>query len=234
MTTQETPIPRWVAGTGVVGTVFIGCLAFWLSFTALTKLAALSGVADPWAWPLIVDGMVVVATVAVVAMSGRRGAWYPWTLLVGGAATSVFANAFQATVMDGIEVPPTVASAVAAAPPVVLLAMTHLTVVLGRSVRSRLPRTGTLTPDDKTPIGATPHALPPSDPKAFLVDLLLSEGGEASAADAIAAGRRAGFTKDQIMNARRRSTNPAIASVKDAMRGGWTWRIMRPDLEDVS
>jgi ACR3 family arsenite efflux pump ArsB len=49
--------------------VFIAVGAFWLSFTALADLARSSGIAatQAWAWPLIVDGIIVVGTVAVVA-----------------------------------------------------------------------------------------------------------------------------------------------------------------------
>ena len=81
---------RWAVVTAVSGTVFIAAGAFWLSFTALVDLAARSGVGagQAWAWPLIVDGIIVVATVAVVALAGQKTAWYPWALLIGGAAVS--------------------------------------------------------------------------------------------------------------------------------------------------
>lgn len=123
---------RWAVVTAVAGTVFIAVGAFWLSFTALADLAARSGVGEgqAWAWPLIVDGIIVVATVAVVALAGQRSAWYPWALLVGGATVSVIANAIHAVVAADADVPRVLAAAVAAVPPVVLLAITHLTVIL--------------------------------------------------------------------------------------------------------
>ncbi len=124
-------VSGWVQAVGTTGTVFLGGAAFWLSFRALTRLAEMSGVHDPWLWPLIVDGIIVVATVAVVAMAGRRGAWYPWLLLVCGAVVSVTANAIQAWMAD-VVVPHPMAAAVASVPPVVLLAATHLMVVLSR------------------------------------------------------------------------------------------------------
>jgi hypothetical protein len=77
-----------------------------------------------------VDGIIVVATVSVVALAGRRGVWYPWVLLVGGATVSVTANAIQAGLSKTVTVPHAMAAAVAAVPPIVLLAITHLTVVL--------------------------------------------------------------------------------------------------------
>ncbi|GAA2006367.1 DUF2637 domain-containing protein [Brevibacterium samyangense] len=125
---------RWAVVTAVSGTVFIAAGAFWLSFTALADLAARSGVGagQAWAWPLIVDGIIVVATVAVVALAGQTTAWYPWALLIGGAAVSVTANALHAVVAADADVPGVLAASVAAVPPVVLLAITHLTVILTR------------------------------------------------------------------------------------------------------
>jgi len=119
----------------VAGTVFIAAGAFWLSFTSLADLAARSGIGagQAWAWPLIVDGIIVVATVAVVALAGQRSAWYPWALLTGGALVSVTANAIHAVVAADADVPDILAASVAAVPPVVLLAITHLTVILTRT-----------------------------------------------------------------------------------------------------
>ncbi|WP_025155402.1 DUF2637 domain-containing protein [Leifsonia aquatica] len=125
---------RAAAGTAVAGTVLIAAGAFWLSFTALTDLARRSGIAagQAWAWPLIVDGIIVVATVAVVALAGTRRAWYPWMLLIVGAGLSVTANSIHAIVAADADVPALLAAAAAAVPPLVLLAITHLTVILTR------------------------------------------------------------------------------------------------------
>ena len=87
------------------------------------------------------DGIIVVATVAVVALAGQRSAWYPWALLVGGALLSVTANAIHAVVAADADVPRILAASVAAVPPVVLLAITHLTVIL-----TRTPETDTKAP----------------------------------------------------------------------------------------
>ncbi|OSM44561.1 excisionase [Nesterenkonia sp. PF2B19] len=122
--------------TAVAGTVLIALGAFWLSFTALADLARRSGIEEgqAWAWPLIVDGIIVVATVSVVALAGQRGAWYPWALLAAGAIVSVTANALHAVVAADADVPGVLAASVAAVPPLVLLAITHLTVILTRPV----------------------------------------------------------------------------------------------------
>ncbi|MGO3153454.1 MAG: DUF2637 domain-containing protein [Galactobacter sp.] len=140
MTTTNSPAVvrrrggRLAVITAVGGTVLIALGAFWLSFTALADLARRSGI-DPgqaWAWPLIVDGIIVVATVSVVALAGQRGAWYPWVLLAAGAIVSVTANALHAVVAAVADVPGVLAASVAAVPPLVLLAITHLTVILTR------------------------------------------------------------------------------------------------------
>lgn len=128
---------RLAVVTAITGTVFIAAGAFWLSFTALADLARRSGIDErqAWAWPLIVDGIIVVATVAVVALaSQRRPTWYPWTLLAAGAVVSVTANAIHAIIAADTDVPSVLAASVAAIPPLVLLSITHLTVILTRPV----------------------------------------------------------------------------------------------------
>ncbi len=152
---------RWAVITSVAGTVFIAAGAFWLSFTALADLARRAGIGEgqAWAWPLIVDGVIVVSTVAVVALAGERAAWYPWTLLIGGAAVSVTANALHAIVAADADVPAGLAAAVAAVPPVVLLASTHLTVVLIRTTTQ--PAAGAASVRESVALEAVP-AEPPA------------------------------------------------------------------------
>ena len=157
---RESDGRRWAAMTAVAGTVFIAAGAFWLSFTSLADLAARSGIGagQAWAWPLIVDGIIVVATVAVVALAGQRSAWYPWALLVGGALVSVTANAIHAVVAADADVPRMLAASVAAVPPVVLLAITHLTVILTRTTD---PGTGPAAASFSTNTAESMPALPP-------------------------------------------------------------------------
>ncbi len=145
----QQPTGRLAVWTAVAGTVFIAAGAFWLSFTALADLARRSGIDErqAWAWPLIVDGIIVVATVSVVALAEQRDGWYPWLLLMAGAAVSVAANAIHAVVAADADVPPALAGAVAAVPPLVLLAITHLTVVLTR--RFRTPTSSTTEPRER-------------------------------------------------------------------------------------
>lgn len=152
---------RWAVMTAVAGTVFIAVGAFWLSFTSLADLARRSGIGagQAWAWPLIVDGIIVVATVAVVALAGTRAAWYPWALLIGGASVSVTANAIHAVIAADADVPSILAGAVAAVPPVVLLAITHLTVILTRPPEPAQDENPSVT-QTQTWLGAAPEGDP--------------------------------------------------------------------------
>lgn len=131
----------WAVVSAATGTIGIAAGAFWLSFIALADLAARSGIgaAQAWVWPLLVDGLIVVATVAVVALDQHRAAWYPWALLIAGALVSVTANSAHALVAAEATIPGVLASVVAAIPPLVLLASTHLTVVLIRSTGANAP-----------------------------------------------------------------------------------------------
>lgn len=59
---------RWVA---TAMTVLIATGAFWLSFTALRSLAITAGVprAEAWLWPVIIEGSMAQATVALLALA---------------------------------------------------------------------------------------------------------------------------------------------------------------------
>ncbi|QGH75375.1 membrane protein [Mycobacterium phage Milcery] len=108
------------------GTVAVGGLSFALSFTALSDLAVNNGVPAWQAWmlPLVIDGGVIVATAATVAL--RRHSWYAWTLLIFSSLVSVAGNVVHAHPHGAV------AMVLAAIPPLWLLAATHLTVMLTR------------------------------------------------------------------------------------------------------
>ena len=61
--------------------------------------------------------------------------------------------------------------------------------------------------------------------QAFVLDYLTGQGGEAGAGDVIKAGRAAGFTDNEIKNARKRSREPRIESRKASFGSGWVWAI---------
>lgn len=120
----------WVGRISVAGTALLAIGGFVLSFAALRDLAVRVGMpADlGWIWPLLIDGMIVEATLAVVALAqrGSRAVWYAWFLLAVGAVVSVGSNGVHAMVTGH----GWAGAAAASVPPVVLLATTHLTVLL--------------------------------------------------------------------------------------------------------
>lgn len=121
----------WVGRTSVAGTTLLAVGGFVLSFAALRDLAVRVGMpADlAWLWPLLIDGMIVEATLAVVALAqrgSRRAVWYAWFLLAVGAVVSVGSNGVHAMLTGH----GWAGAAAASVPPVVLLATTHLTVLL--------------------------------------------------------------------------------------------------------
>jgi len=140
---RERSVSRWAVGTAIALTVLIALVAFILSFAALHDLAVRSGIAPAlaWGWPVIVDGMIVGATVALVAMSAHepRARRYPWTVLVIGAVVSVSGNVAHAVYGDpqARAVPVLVAAGVAAFAPLALLLFTHLTVTITRKAAPR-------------------------------------------------------------------------------------------------
>lgn len=147
-----TPAPgvsRFVVVLAVTGTILLALGAFWLSFTTLRDLAILSGIPEgqAWMWPLIVDGVILEATISVVALrdSARTARRFAWLLLGAGAGVSVAANITHAVVAADTRVPALVAALVASVPPLVLLAMTHLTVELTRNT-TRTPTGRELVP----------------------------------------------------------------------------------------
>lgn len=62
--------------------------------------------------------------------------------------------------------------------------------------------------------------------QAFVVDYLHNRDGyEAKAGDVIKAGQGAGFSRDEMKNARKRCKNPRILSLKSSFGAGWVWQI---------
>lgn len=107
--------------------VGLAVLAFAVSYVALWDLARRAGLGGmAWAWPLIVDGVIVAATVGVVALDRNR---YAWCLLAASAAVSLAGNGVHAWLATGSWV----AVGVSQVPPLALVAVTHLTVLLRQS-----------------------------------------------------------------------------------------------------
>ena len=119
---------RRASTTGVLALAVGG---FSMSYGSLHGLALAEGV-DPtlaWMWPLIVDGFIVVASLAVLhAVLERRSSAYPWCLVLGFSAISVGFNVLHAA-------PTPVARLVGAVPPLALVLSFEL---LMRQVRAAL------------------------------------------------------------------------------------------------
>lgn len=130
-------VSRLVVALAVTGTFTLAFGAFWLSFTTLRDLAVLSGIHpdQAWIWPIIVDGVILEATISVVALrdAARPARRFAWMLLSAGAAVSVGANITHAVLEADARVPVLIGALVASVPPLVLLSMTHLSVELARN-----------------------------------------------------------------------------------------------------
>ncbi|WP_181059411.1 DUF2637 domain-containing protein [Pseudoclavibacter sp. AY1H1] len=130
---STSPVLAWTVATGVF--VLAGS-SFALSFSALAELAVASGVPEHLAflWPVIVDGFIVVATLAAFSFSARPGRvqLYPWMALGVFAVVSVAGNALHVqTLAPGVVVVADwIAVTVASVPPVALLIASHLLVVM--------------------------------------------------------------------------------------------------------
>lgn len=133
---------RITRGVAVGITVLIAALSFVLSFSSLADLAARTvwPGALAWLWPIIIDGTIVLATMALVAFSAypeqRRARLFFWTLLVAGAAVSVTGNAVHAMLPNSQLQSQLLgswgAAAIACVPPIALVLVTHALSVLWR------------------------------------------------------------------------------------------------------
>lgn len=109
----------------------VAFLAFALSFVALRDVAIAIRVPEElaWAWPIALDGAVVVATITAVAVRNDRSRpvrFYPWAVLIVFSSISLAANALHAT---GSEIPEAAAAWLGAVAPATLLLSVHLVVI---------------------------------------------------------------------------------------------------------
>ena len=122
---------HWTRGAAVVITAAIGVGSFYLSWASLSDLAARVSVSAhaAWVWPLIVDGAILMATMAIVALApyadqrGARG--FFWLVLAGAAAVTIVCNALHAVMFRPAGVNPFLAAAIAVVPPIMLLLSAH-------------------------------------------------------------------------------------------------------------
>lgn len=134
---RKVEMPRSVrvgaAIVSIIGTLGIAAASFVLSFFALTDLVVERSPINAqyaWMWAVALDGLIVVSTIALVAMVGsslRERAW-ALILLLTGVLLSTAGNVAH-SVLGGHGF---IGSLIAAVPPLLLAAITHLTVQLLR------------------------------------------------------------------------------------------------------
>lgn len=133
---------RLTRATAVAITILIGAASFVLSFSSLCDLAARTVWPShlAWLWPVIVDGAIILATMALVAFSAypeqRSARRYFWALEVVGAAVSVSGNAVHAMLPNpALPVQPFgtwFSAVIACVPPIALVGATHALSILWR------------------------------------------------------------------------------------------------------
>lgn len=117
-------------------TVVIGVGAFAWSFDALTGLAQMAGIRHQLAWvgPVFVDGAIIQAIVALVAVQRREQTgvrvkdstvYFFWAELILAELISVVGNGLHAAESGQRVLPATIAACVAGAAPLAGLAATH-------------------------------------------------------------------------------------------------------------
>lgn len=115
----------------VATSVLVAALGLWLSFVALSTLAGWGGwgTAQAGAMAIVVDGLIVVATLSVYSLESGRG--YAWGVFIAWSIVSLSGNVIHAILEPG-RLHPILSAAIAAAPPLAHLIATHLTVKLLR------------------------------------------------------------------------------------------------------
>ncbi|MGW5455013.1 DUF2637 domain-containing protein [Nocardia sp. NPDC003979] len=159
---QQSSGMRWARWSAVLVLIGIGGAAFVLSFAALQDLAIMGGTPRGLAWlfPVIVDGTIIQATMAVVALppESAERAWFS-RILVGGAAVSVSSNSIHAYLTGhgwG-------GALLAAIPPLALLIDTHGLVLLRRAAQHDSAPTAVVESTSETPAVA-PDPAPSVEP----------------------------------------------------------------------
>lgn len=119
----------------------VGVAAAALSFSSLANLAARAGYPDQlsYLWPGVVDGTILLATLAIDALDrfrvvSKRDRRFFWMVLVTSAVVSVGGNVMHSpsVLPPGTALPVWLAVSVAAVAPLSLLACVHGASILGR------------------------------------------------------------------------------------------------------
>jgi len=125
----------------------IGTGAFVLSFKALRDVWVGIGSDEitSWVFPIIIDGSILAATVAIVFLSAyeKRHAdrIYSWFVLLLFSGVSIWLNAVHVTLSPDRKFDMTTSALISAAPPVALMLTIHLIAIL---IHRQKKRSGSL------------------------------------------------------------------------------------------
>ncbi|MDR0626193.1 MAG: DUF2637 domain-containing protein [Bifidobacteriaceae bacterium] len=160
---------------GIVLSSFLAILGFTLSFLALRDVGLAWGVPleVSWAFPLLIDGFIVLATWVAwrFRTDGLRATWYPWSALIVFSVLSVVGNAMHAypRPVGNLTLEPWQAAAFSSIPPIALLVASHMLVVIATR-GARRPAHAADTPAGDPPGGG--RALDAEAPAWLFDDLL--------------------------------------------------------------
>ncbi|MFE5480784.1 DUF2637 domain-containing protein [Nocardia sp. NPDC056541] len=134
---QQPKSVRWARWSAVLIVSVIGLAAFVLSFAALRDLAVMAHTPTHLAWlfPVIVDGTIIQATIAVLALADSDERTFFTRVLIAGATVSIGGNIAHALVSGH----GALAAILAVIAPAALLLDTHGLAVLLRSRNTSPP-----------------------------------------------------------------------------------------------
>ncbi|MFC9663938.1 DUF2637 domain-containing protein [Nocardia sp. NPDC127606] len=152
---QQPKSVRWARWSAVLIVLVIGGAAFVLSFAALRDLAVRAHTPAHLAWlfPVIVDGTIIQATIAVLALADSPERTFFTRVLIAGATVSIGGNIAHALVSGH----GALAAILAVIAPAALLLDTHGLAVLLRSRNT--------PPTEPAPPAVAVEAVEPSAPE---------------------------------------------------------------------
>ncbi|WP_341684326.1 DUF2637 domain-containing protein [Nocardia farcinica] len=150
---QQSKGVRWARWSAVLVVIVIGLAAFVLSFAALRDLAIKAHTPTHLAWlfPVIVDGTIIQATIAVLALADSPERRWFTGVLAAGAAVSIGGNVAHSLVSGHGYL----AALLAVIAPAALLIDTHGLAVLLRTRRA---------PERSEPVADSPSVVPAAAP----------------------------------------------------------------------
>ncbi|MFD3458403.1 DUF2637 domain-containing protein [Nocardia fluminea] len=155
---QQPKSVRWARWSAVLIVLAIGGAAFVLSFAALRDLAIRAHTPNELAWlfPVIVDGTIIQATIAVLALADSPERTFFTRVLIAGATVSIGGNIAHALVSGH----GALAAILAVIAPAALLLDTHGLAVLLRSRNTPKPEPASPTVEAETVETFAPESVP--------------------------------------------------------------------------